>query len=93
MNIKNLGLLGAAAIGLTGCASTYSASVGEIDPADFGEANRQTFAAMIVNPDPQYEEPMETSAESAAEAAKRVRERQVVQPEAEDTTSAPGSGG
>ncbi|KLE31290.1 hypothetical protein AAW00_13795 [Aurantiacibacter luteus] len=76
-----------------GCASTWSAQSGQLDEvAGFGEANKQTFAAMIVNPDPVYDTPLETSAESAAEAAERVRLRQVVQPQAEDTTSV-GSGG
>jgi hypothetical protein len=78
---------------LAGCASTHSTSSGLIDPEDFGEANRQTFGAMVVNPDPVYTEPMETSAESAAAAAERVRNRTVIQPEAEDTTSVSGGGG
>ncbi|KLI64399.1 hypothetical protein AAV99_01935 [Aurantiacibacter marinus] len=77
---------------LAGCASTYSAKMGVIDPDEFGEANRQTFAAQVVNPDPQYDKPIETSAESAAAAAERVRTRTVVQPVGEDTTST-GSGG
>lgn len=93
MNIKGITLLGAAATVLAGCASTYSAEVGMIDEADFGEANRQTFGAMVVDPDPQYDGPMETSAESAADAAERVRTRTVVQPEAEDTTSTNSGGG
>ncbi len=66
---------------LAGCASTYSASTGEIDPAAFGEANRQTYAAMVVNPDPQYSEPMRTSAAHAADAAQRYAEDEVKQPE------------
>lgn len=76
-----------------GCASTYSAKAGYIDQEDFGEANRQTYAAMIVNPDPVYTQPIETSAESAAAAAERVRDRTVIQPQAEDTTSVSGGGG
>ena len=78
---------------LAGCASTYSAQSGFIDPEDFGEANRQTYAAMIVNPDPVYTEPMESSAQSAADAVERVRERNVLTTEAEDTTSLSGGGG
>jgi ABC-type sugar transport system substrate-binding protein len=74
-----LALGGALALGA--CASTYSASAGPIDSADFGEANRQTYAAMIVNPDPQYTEPMRTSAEQAADAAERYRDGEVKQPE------------
>ncbi len=75
-----------AGLALGGCASTYSASAGEIDPAAFGEANRQTYAAMIVNPDPQYSEPMATSAEHAAAAAERYRADEVKQPEAPSST-------
>lgn len=78
---------------LAGCASTHSTAVGPIDPEAFGEANRQTYAAMVVNPDPVYAKPIETSAESAAAAAERVRTRSVIQPEAEDTTSVGGGGG
>lgn len=68
-------------LALGACASTYSASAGPIDSEDFGEANRQTYAAMIVNPDPQYSEPMRTSAEHASDAAERYREDEVKQPE------------
>ena len=77
--------LGAALL-LGGCASTYSNASGAIDPADFGEANRQTYAAMVVNPDPQYSEPMHTSAEHAAQAAERYAEDDVKQPERVSST-------
>lgn len=89
MNTKRLAIL-APAILLAGCASYYSASSGMLDEADFGEANRQTYAAMVVNPDPVYTEPMVTSAESAADAAERYRNGAVLQPQAEDTTSIGG---
>lgn len=93
MNIKIASTLAFAALCVSGCASTYSVSEGEIDPDDFGEANRQTYAAMIVNPDPVYTEPLESTAEAAADAVERVRERRVEESRAEDTTSAPGGGG
>lgn len=76
-----------ASIALGGCASTYSASAGPIDSEDFGEANRQTYAAMIINPDPQYSEPMRTSAEQASDAAERYREGEVKQPERVSSTA------
>ena len=93
MNIKPrlLVALGASAA-LSACASNWSAKEGYFADEEFGEANRQTYAAMIVNPAPEYDEPIETSAQSTADAAERVRERRVVQPVAEDTTSV-GSGG
>ena len=83
-------LLGALALG--GCAQTHSASVGEIDSADFGEANRQTYAAMIIDPDPQYDEPLPTSAEHAAQAIERYRSDDVKQPETIRSTSVSGGG-
>lgn len=94
MNTKHFAAPAALLSGLllAGCASTYSASTGMIDQEAFGEANRQTFGAMVVNPDPVYTEPMETSAERAAAAVERYRDGNVIEPEAEDTTSL-GSGG
>ena len=84
-------LLGALALG--GCAQTYSAKMGDIDPADFGEANRQTYAAMIIDPDPQYDEPLPTSAEHAAQAIERYRSDDVKQPETIRTTAGVSGGG
>ncbi len=78
---RTAGIL-ATALLMSGCASTYSAATGPIDPANFGEANRQTYAAMIVNPDPQYDAPMTSSAEQAAVAIERYRTDTVKQPEA-----------
>ena len=75
-----------AGLALGGCAATYGNRAGQIDPAAFGEANRQTYAAMIVNPDPQYAEPMASSAEQAAAAAERYRNDEVKQPEAPSST-------
>ena len=93
MNSKRLFTAALAASLLGGCASTYSPNVGIIDPADFGEANRQTYAAMVVDPDPQYEGEMETSADHAAYAVERYRQDNVEQPERINSTSASGSGG
>ena len=84
-------LLGA--LSLVGCAQHYSAAVGEIDAADFGEANRQTYAAMVIDPDPQYAEPLATSAEHAADAIERYRDDAVKQPERTSSTEGSGSGG
>lgn len=92
MNSRSMLAIVIAGLSLTGCASTYSFESGFIDRADFGEANRQTFDAMVVNPNPVYTQRMITSAQSVAAAAARVRDRQVVQPEAEDTTQL-GTGG
>ena len=93
MNTKLAFTVGLGGLALSGCASTYSVASGEIDPADFGEANRMTYAAMIVNPDPVYTEPLTTSADTAAAAVERYRDREVEEVQAEDTTSIGGGGG
>ena len=94
MNSKRLACLAAAPLLLAGCAKDYSAKVGEIDPADFGEANRQTYAAMIIDPDPQYDEPLATSGEHAADAVEAYREGEVERPErVSSTVSVSASGG
>lgn len=93
MSSKVIPIVLAGSLALGGCASTYSPAVGEIDPADFGEANRQTYAAMIIDPDPQYDEPLATSAEHASDAIERYREGNVEEPDTVSTTSGSGSGG
>ena len=79
MNIKS-SLVLLAALSLGGCASYMSQEAGRIDPADFGEANRMTYAAMVVDPDPQYDAPMESSGEVASDAVDAYREGNVEEP-------------
>lgn len=93
MNSRLVPLAFAASFALAGCASTHTGMLEPIDPADFGEANRQTYAAMVVDPDPQYDAPLATSAEHAADAAERYREGAVKQPERTSSTEGSGSGG
>lgn len=86
-------LLAASALG--GCMSVADKElIGYQDPG-FGEANRATYAAMVVNPDPQYDTPIPpTSAEHAAQAIDRYRKDAVKQPEridTKETTSGSGS--
>ncbi|MFA7588015.1 MAG: hypothetical protein WCY11_17795 [Novosphingobium sp.] len=51
-------------------------------PDNFGEANRQTFAAQVIDPQPEYDELVpETSAEHAAQAVERYRQDKVKQPD------------
>lgn len=79
---------------MLGACADHSTAVGRIDPADFGEANRQTYAAMIIDPDPVYETEIPTSAEHAAQAVERYRTDKVKQPERVTSTSvSSGSGG
>ena len=47
----------------------------------FGDANRQTMMAQVIDPDPQYDGPMATSAEHAAQAVDRYKRDQVKQPD------------
>ncbi|AKM09532.1 hypothetical protein [Croceicoccus naphthovorans] len=76
MNTKILFLAGSACL-LAGCATYGSPEAGKFDKADFGEANRMTYAAMVVDPDPQYDEPMEGDGERAADAVEAYREGEV----------------
>lgn len=80
MNIKIAGV-SAAALALAGCATYNSPEAGKFDPEDFGEANRMTYAAMVVDPDPEYDGPMESDAEAAADAVAAYREGDVEEPE------------
>lgn len=65
---------------LGGCATYGSPEAGKFDDADLGEANRITFSAMVVDPDPQYDTPMEGSGERAAAAYTAYREGSVEEP-------------
>lgn len=81
--------MGAALIALSGCETLMSTPP---DAAKFGDANRMTMMAQVVDPDPQYEEPMTGSAENAAQAVARYRTGTVKQPARTRTTSATGGG-
>lgn len=59
----------------------------------YGEANRQTMMAQVINPDPIYVDPMTTSGEHAADAIERYRNNEVPDPAAESTTSGSSGGG
>lgn len=84
-------LLSALALTLSACETAWHAEQGA---AEFGEANRQTYAAMVINPDPVYDEPLATSAEKASDAVQRYREDAVKQPESiRSTEGAQGGGG
>ncbi len=76
---------------LAGCQEGF----GDVKSASaFGEANRQTMMAQVVNPDPQYEylDPA-TSGEHAAQAIERYRKGAVKQPERVTSTQISGGGG
>ena len=64
------------------------------EPGDskFGEANRQTMMAQVIDPDPVYTEPMVTSGDHAADAADRYHNGKVVEPAKVSTTEGASSG-
>ena len=71
--------LAASALSLGGCVHDGGGTAG-LD--NFGEANRQTFAAQVIDPNPEYANAVpETSADHAALAAERYRKGQVKQPD------------
>ena len=75
-----------------GCASVPSLYE-EPNDAKFGEANRQTMMAQVIDPEPVYEEPMVGSGEHAAGAVERYRTDSVKEPESISTTTSIGGGG
>jgi hypothetical protein len=81
--------LGTALLLLAGCEHGLAEKAGA---AKFGEPNRQTMLAQVVDPDPQYEgQPLETSGDKAGDAAERYRTDKVKRPERVRSTS--GAGG
>ena len=95
MNFKlKISIALAAAFTISACTTVEDKEwIGYQDPG-FGEANRATYAAMIVNPDPQYDTPIPaTSAEKAAQAIERYRNDQVKVPERTSTTERLTEGG
>ena len=82
-----LGLL----VSLAGCTSSGELKLGAKD--NWGEANRQTFAAQIINPSPEYTEPFApSSGAQAAKAIERYRTDKVKQPERQSLSDI-GKGG
>ena len=77
---------------LAGCASIPSIYE---QPGDslFGEANRQTMMAQVIDPDPVYVEPMVTSGNQAQQAVERYRTDTVKQPDNIRTTDVGDAGG
>ena len=77
-----------AVLALGGCTQSLLDQPGD---SKFGEANRQTMMAQIINPDPVYTEPASSSGEVAQAAVQRYREDKVKQPDSIKTTNV-GSG-
>ena len=76
---------------VTGCAAT-DGGVRTARQDNWGEANRQTMAAQIIDPSPDYGDvAMTTSGDQVATALNRLRTGQVKKPERVKTTNV-GSG-
>lgn len=59
----------------------------------FGEYNRQTMMAQVINPDPVYDEPAVSSGNNAERAIERYRNGEVTEPEGIETTNVGGGPG
>jgi hypothetical protein len=91
MNIKYSRLTGitAASLALASCAT--NSMFEEPGDAAFGEANRQTMMAQVIDPDPQYDDLVPVSSgEHAAAAIERYRTDSVKQPEKISTSEGSG---
>lgn len=63
-------------------------------PDNFGEANRETMAAQIIDPDPSYADVVPpTSGEHAGKAVERYRTDKVKKPERQRTSNTSTGGG
>ena len=89
MPIDRLRRIGLAALVccLTGCATADGKGLSLSPKDNFGEATRQTFAAQIINPNPEYADqvPATTGAQVAA-AIERYRTGRVKQPVSQRTS-------
>lgn len=90
-----------ALLALGACTGVDGMKLGIQQPDNFGEANRQTFVAQVIDPAPAYDEPMVGgNGDKAAQAIERYRTDKVKQPEGQRITeigksgsTGPGSGG
>jgi type IV pilus biogenesis protein CpaD/CtpE len=85
----------AALAALSGCATDGPNGMAYMGgPDNFGEANRQTYAAQIIDPAPVYDTAVaESSGDHAAQAIDRYRTDKVKKPERINTSNVKTSGG
>lgn len=90
-----IAVMATAGLLLSGCAAGGSNTGLGLGKADnFGEANRQTFAAMVINPNPEYDTLIPTtSGEAAAKAIERLRTGTLKMPERQSLTDVGRGGG
>ena len=91
---RPLALIGLSGLLLSGCAAGGSSTgLGLKRPDNWGEANRQTFAAMVVNPNPEYDDPIAASSgEAAAQAIERLRTGKLKMPERQNVSTIGSAG-
>lgn len=78
---------------LTACATADGKGLSSSKTDMFGEATRQTFAAQIINPNPEYADPVPaTSGVQAAAAIERYSTGRVKQPVSQRTSQAGNQG-
>lgn len=85
-----------ALLALSACVGPDGMTLGVHEPDNFGEANRQTFAAQVIDPAPVYDEPyLGENGDKAAQAIERYRTDKVKQPDTQSLTKIgkSGSGG
>jgi type IV pilus biogenesis protein CpaD/CtpE len=89
MNIKTV-FAAVALLSLAACVEQDLKSMPYMGgPDNFGEANKQTMAAQVIDPSPVYLNPVPVSSgEHAAQAVERYREDKVKQPDRVATTDA-----
>lgn len=76
---------------LAGCEHDFAS--GGRPASAYGEANRQTMMAQVVDPDPQYDTLVPpTSGEHSAQAAERYRQEKVKRPDRVTSTQVSGGG-
>lgn len=75
---------------LAGCTQSLLDEPGD---AFFGEANRQTMMAQVIDPDPVYDETLVTSGDHAAQAIERYRTDAVKEPDSIRTTDVGSASG
>jgi hypothetical protein len=84
INLRKASLVALLPVLASGCTHTYPGP----PASEFGEANRLTMAAQVVDPDPQYDTlNPPTSGEHAGQAAERYRTDKVKQPVRQTTSS------
>lgn len=84
----------AALAALSGCTTGPNGGPYMGGPDNFGEANRQTYAAQVLDPTPQYDAAVpEGQGQHAAAAIERYRTDKVKKPERVTTSNIKTSGG